>query len=79
MTRDAAMLLALVCVAALWLVIHGRLLTRALRSSSLSLAWRLLAIVPLITPLAGWRAGARGLAVLWVVHALAYGLLRSLG
>jgi hypothetical protein len=65
-------------VAASWLVIHVRLLTRSLRSASLSRGWRALAIVPPFTPFAGWRAHARGVSLLWAVHGLAYGLLHSL-
>ena len=75
MTRDAAMLLAMTLVAASWLVVHVRLLTRTLRSPQLSHLWRALSIVPPCTPIAAWRVGRRGLCVVWVAHGLVYGLL----
>lgn len=68
---------ALVLVGASWLVLHLALLIRAARAAGVSIAWRLLAWLPPVTPIAGWRAGARVRAVLWVTSLALYLVLRS--
>jgi hypothetical protein len=78
MTRDLALLLALIGVGALFLLVHLALLARTVRAKKLPRAWRLLALIPPATPIAGWRAGARVLAVAWGVVAATYGVLRLL-
>ncbi len=78
MTRDGALLLLLVVVAAVWIVVHLLLLQRTLRLTGLSRGARMLAVVPPLTVIIAWRAGARGYCVLWAVVGSVYGVLRSL-
>jgi len=78
MTRELALFLSLIVVAACWLLLHVLLLRRALRADVLSRRVRLLAWLPPATPVVGWLAGARTLSLLWAGNALAYALLRSL-
>jgi hypothetical protein len=57
-------------------VVHVALLLRVVAAKRLGPWWRALAIVPLVTPLAGWRAGERRLCGLWAGCAMLYGVLR---
>jgi hypothetical protein len=77
-TRDAATLLVLTLVGAVWLVVHCALVFRTLRATQLSLPVRALSLLPLATPVIGWRAGAYVQCVLWAVFAVAYGVLLRL-
>ena len=78
MTRELALFLALIAVAASWLFLHVLLLASVLRMHALSSRLRLLAWLPPATPIVAWLAGARGRSLLWAGHALVYAWLRSL-
>ena len=78
MSGDLALLLAIVLVGAAVLVAHLAILLRALRSS-LPGKWKLLALIPVVTPVASWRGGARVGPILWGVLLVAYVVLRIVG
>jgi hypothetical protein len=75
-SRDAAVLLAIIVAGAAVLVVHAALLLRVLTRKKLGPWWRALALVPVVTPVAGWRAGERRLCGLWAGCAVLYGVLR---
>ncbi len=72
MAFETWMFVAVVVTGALWLWLHVALLGRILLDRDLSVALRLLAVLPPLTPYVAWRAGARTLTVLWAVSLLAY-------
>jgi hypothetical protein len=78
MTRDAAVLLVLTLLLAGFMVAHLALLMRAARARQLPLPLRLVCWLPPFTLVAGWRAGAHVLSLLWAVLALAYWVLRAI-
>ena len=78
MTRDAAVLLVLTLLLAGFMVAHLALLMRAARARQLPLPLRLFCWLPPITLVAGWRAGARAMSVVWAVLGLAYCVLRAI-
>lgn len=67
--------LALVGVFAALLVTHAVLVVRVLRSRGVRATGKALAIVPPVTPVVAWRAGARVGAVVWIVLLLGYAVL----
>ena len=75
---QAAWLVSVTLLGAGLLIVHVMLLIRTARSE-LSKLWRALAWLPPLTPVAGWMAGQRVLTGLWLVGALAYGMLRAAG
>jgi hypothetical protein len=75
-SRDSAFLLAVIAIGAGLIVLHLALLLRALTARQLPGWLRALALVPVVTPVAGWRAGARGLCVAWGALGLLYCTLR---
>ena len=75
-SRDAAFLSALIVSGAALLVLHLALLLRAVRARQLPGWARALALVPVVTPVIGWQAGARGLCVAWGTCGLLYAALR---
>jgi hypothetical protein len=75
-SRDAALLVSVIAIGAALFVLHAALLLRALTARQLSPWLRALALVPVVTPVAGWRAGARGLCVAWGTCGLLYAALR---
>ena len=79
MTRDAAVLLALVLTGALWLMVHAALLVRVLQRRDVAIGLRALAWVPVLTPIVGWRVGAKAWSVVWLVVGVAYAVLRGVG
>jgi hypothetical protein len=76
MTRDAAVLLVLTLLLAGFMLVHAVLFVRAARTRQLPLPLRLLCWLPPFTLVAGWRAGARVLSLIWAVLAVAYCALR---
>jgi hypothetical protein len=77
-SRDAVLLSLLIVSGAVLVVLHVALLLRALRARQLAGWMRAIALVPLATPVVGWRAGARKLCVAWGACGLLYGALRML-
>lgn len=75
---QAAWLLGVTLLGAAFVVVHAMLLIRTARSA-LSRLWRGLAWLPPMTPVVGWKAGHRVLSGLWLIGALAYGMLRAAG
>ena len=78
MTRDLVVLSALVVIGAGLLVVHGLLMLRVARARSLPVPVRLVGLLPPVTPIVGWAAGARGLVVAWGLHCVVYGVLLAL-
>ena len=72
MSRDGAVLVALVLLSASWALSHLVLLSRVLRARTLPLWARLLALVPVATPVLALRAGVRTLPLLWLIFGAAY-------
>lgn len=70
---------AAVIFGAVAFVVHLAVLFTVLRAPELSRAWRYGALLPLVTPVAAWRSGRRGAAVVWGVALLAYLLVRVVG
>ena len=77
MVREAWLLGAWIAVAAVWAVLHVMLLIRTARAPRLAVWMRVLAWLPPLTPVVGWRAGARGVAALWTLSGAGYLVLRS--
>jgi hypothetical protein len=77
MTRDAAVLLVLTLLLAGFMLAHLALLMRAARAPQLPLTLRLLCWLPPLTIIAGWRAGARVLSLIWAALGIAYCVLRA--
>lgn len=78
-SRDAALLLTMIVVGALWVAVHPWLWWRVVRHAGLSPAWRILAtLLPPLTPAAALlKPDLRRLAALWIFAALLYLLLWS--
>lgn len=70
--------LSWVVTLAAFLVNHVALLVSVLRARELSLTWRLLALIPVVTPVAGWRAKKTRRVVAWTLLAALYLVLRVL-
>jgi hypothetical protein len=77
MTRDFALLMTLTVVGAVLLLVHVALLARAVRAKQLRREWRLAALLPPLTPVVAWKAGARALALLWAALLISNAILRS--
>ena len=75
-SRDAAVLAFLIVTGAAMIVLHAALLLRVVAARQLSPWLRALALVPVVTPVAGWLAGSRGLCLAWGTCGLLYGALR---
>lgn len=78
MEPDEVVFVALVVTSSAWALLHLSLWVLALRHKSLPVAMRTLAVLPPVTPVAGFMAGARVRAVLWVLIGGAYLVLRTL-
>jgi hypothetical protein len=78
MTDQEALLTSWITLGALWLFVHALLLARCLRARGLSPWLRLLALVPIATPIIAWRRGSRLLAGVWLAVGLLYAWLRHL-
>lgn len=74
---DVSLFIALTLAGAVLLVLQVSLAWFLLRSSRMNLALRWLGVLPPLTPLAAFAAGARVRAVLWCVVAAAYLVLRT--
>ncbi len=71
-------LVAVVVLGAAAVVVHLAVWRRVARAEATTRAWRWLALVPPLTPIAAWRAGLRVPAVVWVVAVALYVLARLL-
>jgi hypothetical protein len=71
-------LLAAVVLGAAAVVVHLAVWLRVARAAQTTRAWRWLALVPPLTPIAAWRAGLRGAAVAWCVAVVLYAAVRLL-
>ena len=78
MSRDAAVVVALVLLSASWALAHMVLLWRVARARTLPVWARLLALLPVATPLLALRAGVRMLPLLWLLFGAAYVATRVL-
>lgn len=75
MTRALVLFAAVVLVFAAWVLTHLAALWLTARSDvAPRLKW--LALVPVLTPIAAWKAERRGAAVTWGILGIAYGVLR---
>lgn len=75
MTEALALLAAAVLLFAAFLVAHVALLVTIVRSE-VRRHWKWLALVPPLTPVAGWLAKKRAATLTWVVLLVGYGALR---
>jgi hypothetical protein len=75
--RETVLLLSLMGTGASWVVLHVAVWLRSWRAPSVPRVLRWLSWLPPITPVAGFMAGARFLAVLWCIVAVTYVVLRS--
>lgn len=76
---DVLLWVALVVTMAAWLLVHASLLVRTARMPGLTPVQRLMTVaVPPLTPVFGFRLGARRRSVLWWVLVIIYVLLRSI-
>lgn len=78
MSRDAAIVLALLLLSASWALCHILLLWRVLGARGLPVWARLASLVPVATPLFGLRVGLRTLPLLWLLFGVAYVAARAL-
>lgn len=74
---DFVVFAGLVGLGAAWLWLHVLLLVRVLGTKSVGLPIKLAALLPIVTPFAGFRAGKLFLTGLWFVFAAAYLMLRT--
>jgi hypothetical protein len=72
MNVDVWLLVGLTAVGASWIVVHIVLLMRVVNLKRFYLSIRLLALIPIATPVVVWLGGHRLLAILWILHALVY-------
>jgi len=77
-TREFAIWVSLVVIGAACVVLHVSLLFRALRARELPRALRWSALLPPVTPIAAWHAGARIRTLVWGACGLSYLALRML-
>jgi hypothetical protein len=75
-SRDAALLTFVIITGAVLLVLHAALLLRVIASRRLSPWLRVFALLPVVTPVAGWWIGARGLCLAWGACGVLYTALR---
>jgi hypothetical protein len=75
--KDSLLLLALLLVFAIWGWVHLSLSVRLMRTSARPSWQRILALVPPVAALVGWRDGRRVLPLLWWLLAAAYLVLRT--
>ncbi len=75
MSVDVWLLLGLITVGASWIVVHIVLLMRVVNLKCFSLSIRLLALIPVATPVVVWLGSHRLLAILWILHAMVYLML----
>ncbi len=78
MSRDGAIVLALVLLSASWTLAHLVLLSIVVRTRTLPAWARLLALVPVATPVLALRVGLRMLPLLWLLFGVAYLAARTL-
>jgi hypothetical protein len=77
-SRDGAVVLALLVLSASWALAHLLLLLRVLRARGLPAWARLLSLLPVATPWFGLQAGLRTLPILWLLLGAAYVATRVL-
>jgi hypothetical protein len=75
--RDSQVLVSLVLLGAAFGVLHVSVCLHAMRAPALPAALRWLAWLPPLTPVAGFRCGARVLSLLWCIVVCAYLVLRT--
>lgn len=75
MTEALALLAAMVLLFAAFLVAHVALVFVVVRSE-VERRWKWLALVPLLTPVAGWIAKKRAATLTWAFLLASYGVLR---
>lgn len=75
MTEALALLAAVVLLFAAFLVAHVALLATIVRSE-VARHWKWLALIPPLTPVAGWLAKKRAATLTWIVLLVGYGALR---
>jgi hypothetical protein len=66
------LLLGLTTVGAGWIGIHFVLLMRVVHLKRFPLTIRMLALIPIATPIVAWLGGRRRLVIIWILHALVY-------
>lgn len=76
MPLGAQLLVLAVLVLAAWLITHVALLVRVLGVTAITTRQRWFALIPLVTPVLGWRFGKRGHVLLWGLWTTAYVALR---
>lgn len=77
-SQDIVVFAGLVITAAAWALVHLSLWLRVRRTPTLGWALRALAVLPPVTPFAGFRARVFVRSVLWCVFAATYLVLRTL-
>ena len=77
MPASAVLWLSCVVALAAWLVAHLALLMAVMGDGSLSRPWRIASLVPVVLPVAAWRAGKLPGVVTWSVLLLLYVGLRT--
>ncbi len=75
MTEALTLLAAVVLLFATFLVTHAALFVMIVRSE-VARHWKWLALIPPLTPVAGWLAKKRAATLTWVVLLVGYGALR---
>jgi hypothetical protein len=76
-SRDVILLVTQTMLGAIVLMLGLATILRGLRARTLSVAWRLLALVPPIAPIVAWRGGARALPIAWGLSIFAYFLIAN--
>ncbi len=72
------LLISAVLLFAAWILAHFALLARVLRSE-LTAGWKWGSLVPVVTPVAAWKAEHRVGVVIWGVFLVAYIVIRIVG
>ena len=79
MTTAAWLLLSWVLTLAAWLFVHVLATYLVLRSPTIGIGAKRLALLPPCTPFVAWSGGLRAISVLWMALAVGYVLLRAFG
>ena len=78
MSTPLALLIAAVLVFAVFLLSHLVLL-KAVFESNIARNWKLLSLIPFVTPVAAWKVARRKSVVIWGVLLAVYFIIRLSG
>ncbi|MCB9625499.1 MAG: hypothetical protein H6723_19445 [Sandaracinus sp.] len=78
MTKALVLLAAAILLFAAFLVAHVAAIWVTVRSD-VEPRWKWLSLVPVLTPVAAWKAKRRGATIAWGLFLVGYGVVRLVG